>query len=98
MISPRFLYIDYSRYGEVEKQPLSRIRKLSAGHLHRNWVGIPHVTQHDEADITDMEAFRKANAEEALALGFKLTPLVFLIKASIAALKKFPDFNSSLEP
>ena len=89
--------IDYSRYGEIEKQPLSRIRKLSAGHLHRNWVGIPHVTQHDEADITDMETFRKANADEAVAQGFKLTPLVFLIKASVAALKKFPDFNSALD-
>ena len=89
--------IDYSRYGEFEKQPLSRIRKLSAGHLHRNWVGIPHVTQHDEADITDMEIFRKANADEAVAQGFKLTPLVFLIKASVAALKKFPNFNSALD-
>jgi pyruvate dehydrogenase E2 component (dihydrolipoamide acetyltransferase) len=88
---------DFSRYGEIERQELSRIRKISAGHLHRNWVGIPHVTQHDEADITDMEAFRVANAEEALAQGFKLTPLVFLIKAMVASLKKFPRFNASLD-
>ena len=94
---PELPEIDYSRYGEVEKQPLSRIRKLSAGHLHRNWIGIPHVTQHDEADINDMEAFRKANADDALAQGFKLTPLVFLIKATVAALKKFPQFNASLD-
>jgi pyruvate dehydrogenase E2 component (dihydrolipoamide acetyltransferase) len=94
---PSLPEVDYSRYGEVEIQPLSRIRKLSAGHLHRNWVGIPHVTQHDEADITDMEAFRKANSDEALAQGFKLTPLVFLIKATVAALKKFPQFNASLD-
>jgi len=94
---PELPEIDYSRYGEVERQALSRIRKISAGHLHRNWVGIPHVTQHDEADIMDMEAFRKANTEDALAQGFKLTPLVFLIKAMVAALKKFPQFNASLD-
>jgi pyruvate dehydrogenase E2 component (dihydrolipoamide acetyltransferase) len=94
---PELPEIDFSRYGEVERQPLSRIQKISAGHLHRNWVGIPHVTQHDEADITDMESFRKANAEEAAAQGFKLTPLVFLIKAMVAALKKYPRFNASLD-
>ena len=94
---PKLPEVDYSRYGEFEKKALSRIRKLSAGHLHRNWVSIPHVTQHDEADITDMEAFRKSNAKEAIALGFKLTPLVFLIKASVAALSKFPRFNASLD-
>jgi len=88
---------DFSRYGEIERKPLSRIQKISAGHLHRNWVGIPHVTQFDEADITDMEAFRVANADEAIAQGFKLTPLVFLIKAMVAALKKFPTFNASLD-
>jgi len=88
---------DFSRYGTIEKKALSRIQKISAGHLHRNWVGIPHVTQHDEADITDMEAFRVANADDAIAQGFKLTPLVFLIKATVAALKKFPNFNASLD-
>jgi pyruvate dehydrogenase E2 component (dihydrolipoamide acetyltransferase) len=89
--------VDFSRYGDIEIQALTRIQKISSGHLHRNWVGIPHVTQHDEADIMDMEAFRKANKQEALAAGFKLTPLVFLIKASVAALKKFPSFNASLD-
>jgi pyruvate dehydrogenase E2 component (dihydrolipoamide acetyltransferase) len=89
---------DFSRFGEIQETSLSRIQKISAGHLHRNWVGIPHVTQHDEADITDMEAFRKANADEAIAQGFKLTPLVFLIKAMVASLKKFPQFNASLAP
>ncbi len=88
---------DFSRYGEIEKKPLTRIQNISASHLHRNWVGIPHVTQFDEADITDMEAFRLANADEAIAQGFKLTPLVFLIKAMVAALKKFPTFNASLD-
>lgn len=88
---------DFSRYGDIEKTALTRIQKISAGHLHRNWVGIPHVTQHDQADITDMEAFRLANAEEAIAQGFKLTPLVFLIKAMVASLKKFPTFNASLD-
>ena len=94
---PKLPQVDYSRYGEFERKALSRIKKLSAGHLHRNWVSIPHVTHHDEADITDMEAFRKDNTTEAIALGFKLTPLVFLIKATVAALKKFPQFNVSLE-
>jgi pyruvate dehydrogenase E2 component (dihydrolipoamide acetyltransferase) len=89
--------VDFSRYGEVSIEPRSRIQKISAGHLHRNWVSIPHVTQHDEADITDMENFRKAHTAEAEKRGFKLTPLVFLIKASVAALKKFPQFNSSLD-
>lgn len=94
---PSLPEFDFSRYGEIEKQPLTRIQKISAGHLHRNWVGIPHVTQNDEADITDMEAFRLANTDEAIAQGFKLTPLVFLIKAMVASLKKFPQFNASLD-
>lgn len=94
---PKLPEVDYSRYGEFERKALSRIKKISAGHLHRNWVSIPHVTHHDEADITDMEAFRKDNTAEAMALGFKLTPLVFLIKATVGALKKFPQFNVSLD-
>lgn len=94
---PELPDIDFSRYGEIEKKELSRIQKKSAAYLHRNWVGIPHVTQHDEADITDMEAFRQANIEDAKAQGFKLTPLVFLIKAMVASLKRFPRFNSSLD-
>jgi len=94
---PELPEVDFSRYGEIERQALTRIQKISAGHLHRNWVGIPHVTQHDEADITDMESFRKANAEEAAAQGFKLTPLVFLMKAMVASLRKYPRFNASLD-
>jgi len=89
--------VNFSRYGEVEVQPLSRIQKISGSYLHRNWVSIPHVTQNDQADITDMEAFRKANAGKAKEQGFKLTPLVFLIKASVAALKEHPIFNASLD-
>ncbi|MEJ2384588.1 MAG: dihydrolipoyllysine-residue acetyltransferase [Xanthomonadales bacterium] len=94
---PELQMPDFSRFGDVERQALTRIQKISAAHLHRNWVGIPHVTQHDEADITDMESFRQANIEDAKAQGFKLTPLVFLIKAMVAALKKFPRFNASLD-
>ena len=94
---PELQMPDFTRFGEIERQELTRIQKISAGHLHRNWVGIPHVTQHDEADITDMEAFRQANVEDAKAQGFKLTPLVFLIKAMVASLKKFPRFNASLD-
>lgn len=86
--------VTFSRYGEVESRPLSKIQKVSGAYLHRNWVSIPHVTQNDLADITEMEAYRRATAREQ---GIKLTPLVFLIKASVAALKKFPDFNASLD-
>ncbi len=89
--------VNFSRYGEIELQPLSKIQKVSGAYLHRNWVSIPHVTQNDLADITDMEAYRKANAKKAQEKGFKLTPLVFLIKASVAALKQFPFFNASLD-
>lgn len=86
--------VNFSRYGEIELQSLSKIQKVSGAYLHRNWVSIPHVTQNDLADITDMEAYRKATAKEK---GIKLTPLVFLIKASVAALKEFPTFNASLD-
>ena len=86
--------VNFSRYGEVELQPLSKIQKVSGAYLHRNWVSIPHVTQNDLADTTDLEAYRKAQAREK---GMKLTPLVFLIKASVAALKEFPAFNASLD-
>ena len=89
--------VNFSRYGEVELQPLSRIQKIAGAYLHRNWVSIPHVTQNDLADITEMEAYRKANAEKAKQQGFKLTPLVFMIKAAVAALKEFPTFNASLD-
>lgn len=88
--------IDFSRFGETERQPLSRINRISSKVLHRNWVTIPHVTQHDLADVTELEAFRKANKATAADQGFKLTPLVYLIKASVAALMEFPRLNSSL--
>jgi pyruvate dehydrogenase E2 component (dihydrolipoamide acetyltransferase) len=88
--------IDFSQFGEVETVELARIRKMSAKAVHKNWLLIPHVTQFDNADITDLEDFRQANKEKAKAEGVKLTPLAFLLKASAAALKAFPDLNSSL--
>ncbi|WP_374604131.1 dihydrolipoyllysine-residue acetyltransferase [Arenimonas sp.] len=87
--------VDFSKFGAVERQPLSRIQKLSGANLARNWAMIPHVTQFDDADITEMEAFRKRLGEENKDT--KVTPLVFLIKAAVAALKKFPAFNASLD-
>ena len=95
---PQMPEIDFSKFGEIENQPLSRIRKLSAKSLHRSWLHVPHVTQHDEADVTDMEAFRKAHDPEARAKGFKLTPVAFQLKAAAAALRAFPTVNSSLDP
>ncbi|MCC6213204.1 MAG: dihydrolipoyllysine-residue acetyltransferase [Burkholderiales bacterium] len=89
--------VDFARFGPVELKPRSRIQKLSAANLHRNWVMIPHVTQFDEADITDLEAFRKSNTAETEKRGFKLTMLAFLIKASVTALRQFPEFNASLD-
>jgi pyruvate dehydrogenase E2 component (dihydrolipoamide acetyltransferase) len=90
--------VDFSRFGPVQTQPLSRIKKLAGGFLHRNWVTIPHVTQHDEADITELEAFRKSQVEEAKAQGIRFTILGFLMKASVVALRNFPEFNASLSP
>ncbi|MBS0194138.1 MAG: dihydrolipoyllysine-residue acetyltransferase [Proteobacteria bacterium] len=87
--------VDFGKFGEVESRPLSRIQKLSGANLLRNWAMIPHVTQHDEADITAMEAFRKQLG--ATHKDVKVTPLVFLIKAAVAALRKYPAFNSSLD-
>lgn len=88
--------VDFSKFGEVEEKPLSRIQKISGPNLHRNWVSIPHVTQFDEADITEMDAFRKASKADAEEAGTKMTPLVFLIKAVVAGLQKYPKFNTSL--
>ena len=90
--------IDFSQFGEIESKPLSRIKKLSGANLHRNWVTAPHVTQFDEADITDLEEFRKSMQADAEKRGVKLTMLAFLIKASVNALKAYPNFNSSLAP
>ena len=87
--------VDFSKFGPVSSEPLSRIKKLSGANLARNWAMIPHVTQFDEADITEMDAFRKKLGEEHKDV--KVTPLVFLIKAAVAALKKFPNFNASLD-
>ncbi|MDX2220107.1 MAG: dihydrolipoyllysine-residue acetyltransferase [Burkholderiales bacterium] len=95
---PEMPAVDFTKFGSIETRPLSRIKKLSGANLHRNWVGIPHVTQHDEADITDAEAFRVKTNEEIAKSGVKVTMLAFLIKASVASLKKFPEFNASLEP
>jgi len=89
--------IDFSKFGATEAVPLSRIKKISGQNLARNWAMIPHVTQFDEADITELEEFRKSTNEAMAKQGVKLTMLAFIIKASVAALKKFPDFNSSLE-
>lgn len=89
--------LDFSKFGETTLQPLSRIKKLSGPNLHRNWVMIPHVTQFDEADITELEEFRKSSNEALAKSGVKLTMLAFVIKASVAALKKFPAFNASLD-
>jgi len=90
--------IDFSQFGEVEIQPLSKINKLTGKFLHRNWVNIPHVTQFDEADITSLEAFRKQSNKEYERDGVKFTMLSFIMKAVAAGLKKYPRFNSSLEP
>ena len=89
--------IDFAKFGEIQTQPLSRIKKISGANLHRNWVMIPHVTNHEDADITELEALRVKLNEENAKAGIKVTLLAFLIKAAVAALKKFPEFNASLE-
>jgi len=89
--------VDFAKFGPIELKPLPRIQKLSGPYLHRNWISIPHVTQFDEADITDLEAFRRAQTVETEKKGFKLTMLAFMIKACVTALKQFPQFNSSLD-
>ncbi|MDO9314013.1 MAG: dihydrolipoyllysine-residue acetyltransferase [Burkholderiaceae bacterium] len=89
--------VDYAKFGPIERRDLSRIKKISGANLHRNWVVIPHVTNHDDADITELEAFRVQLNKENEKAGIKVTMLAFLIKACVAALKKFPDFNASLD-
>ncbi len=89
--------VDFAKFGEIERKDRPRIKKISAANLHRNWVLIPHVTNHDDADITELEAFRVATNKENEKSGVKVTMLAFLIKACVAALKKFPEFNSSLD-
>ncbi|PIZ04416.1 MAG: dihydrolipoyllysine-residue acetyltransferase [Gammaproteobacteria bacterium CG_4_10_14_0_8_um_filter_38_16] len=89
--------VDFAKFGAIETQALSKIKKISGANLHRNWVSIPHVTQFIEADTTELEKFRQANKEMAIKKGFKLTPLVFIMKAVVSALRKFPQFNASLD-
>ncbi len=95
---PAWPVIDFEKFGPTEKQALSRIKKISGPALHRNWITIPHITQHDEVDITDLEAFRKSLSKDAEKAGLKITPLALIIKAVVAALKRHPEFNSSLAP
>ena len=94
---PEWPQVDFAKFGPVESKPLSRIKKLSGANLHRNWISIPHVTQFDEADITELEAFRKESGAASEKQGFKLTMLAFLIKACVTALRQYPEFNASLE-
>jgi pyruvate dehydrogenase E2 component (dihydrolipoamide acetyltransferase) len=95
---PEIPAVDFAKFGPVEERPLSRIRKLSGPHLHRAWLNVPHVTHGDEADITEIEAYRKQLDAEAKPKGYRVTLLAILLKASVSALKAFPEFNSSLSP
>ncbi len=89
--------VDFTRFGPIERKDMPRIKKISGANLHRNWVMIPHVTNHDDADITDLEAFRVSTNRENEKSGVKVTMLAFLIKACVAALRKFPEFNASID-
>jgi len=89
--------VDFAKFGPVERKEMSRIKKISAANLHRNWVVIPHVTTHDEADITELEAFRVQMNKELEKSGVKISMLPFMMKAAVSALKKFPEFNASLD-
>ena len=93
---PKVAEVDYARFGEIELVELSRIQQRGADNLSRSWVNLPHVTQHDEADVTDMEAFRRSLKADAESRGVKLTPVAFIIKAVCAGLRQYPNFNSSL--
>lgn len=95
---PKVPEVDFARFGEIEVKPLSRIKRISGPRLQAAWVNVPHVTQHDEADISELESTRKALKSDADKIGAKLTLLAFLVKASVAALKEYPDFNASLDP
>jgi pyruvate dehydrogenase E2 component (dihydrolipoamide acetyltransferase) len=94
---PAWPEVDFAKFGPVDAKPLTRLQKLSGPNLHRNWVSIPHVTHFDEADITDLEAFRKSNTAETEKQGFKLTLLAFLVKACVTALRQHPNLNASLD-
>ena len=95
---PEIPPVDFAKFGPIETKPLARIKRLSGPHLHRSWLNIPHVTQSDEADITDLEAYRKELDGAAKEKGYRVTLLAFLMKASISALRKYPELNSSLTP
>jgi Pyruvate/2-oxoglutarate dehydrogenase complex, dihydrolipoamide acyltransferase (E2) component, and related enzymes len=97
-VLPKMPVIDFAQFGQIEIKPLSRIKKQSGANLHRSWITVPHVTHHEAADITELEAFRKAQVQEARNRGIRLTLLAFLMKASVAALKRYPEFNASLDP
>ncbi len=90
--------VDFSQFGDISEQPLNKIKRLTAKYMHNAWLNIPHVTQFDEADTTELESFRQAQKKEALSKGVKLTPLAFIVKAIVSALKAFPQFNASLSP
>jgi pyruvate dehydrogenase E2 component (dihydrolipoamide acetyltransferase) len=94
---PEMPTIDFSKYGEIERQPLTRIQKISGPNVHRSWLHVPHVTQHDEADITELEEFRQENKGKAKAEGFSLTPLAFIMKGVVSALEEFPTVNATLD-
>src|SRR5205085_4421580 len=89
--------IDFAKFGPIETKALARIKKISGANLHRNWVLIPHVTNHDDADITELEAFRVQLNKEIEKSGVRVSMLAFMIKAAVATLKKFPEFNASLD-
>ena len=95
---PEIPAVDFSKFGEIETVPLSRIKKISGPHLHRAWLNVPQVTQADEADITELEAYRKELDAAAREQGYRVTLLAFLIKAAVSALRKYPDVNASLAP
>lgn len=98
LLLPEVPAIDFARFGEIEARPLSRIRRRAGQSLHQSWITAPHVTQFDEADITELEAFRKSQRDAAKAEGARLTLLAFLVKAVVFTLQKFPEFNASLAP
>ena len=95
---PEIPAVDFSKFGPIETKPLPRIKKLSGPHLHRAWLNVPHVTHDDEADITEIDAYRKELDAAAKEKGYRVTLLAFLMKASVSALREFPEFNSSLSP
>ena len=94
---PQVPQVDFAKFGDVEIVPLTRIQQRGADNLHRSWVNVPHVTQHDEVDITDLEAFRKSLKSEAESRGLKVTPLAFLVKACCNVLHQYPVFNASID-